>query len=737
MNQSISTSAQPDEASVLQISGTYRKIKCLGRGGFGEVWSAMAPGGVEIALKILLQPVDHEMAKREIKALEVVKQLHHPYLLQTHSFWTVEKKLIIAMELAEGSLRDRLAECQREGKPGIPKDELVGYMRESAEALDYLHSINVLHRDVKPENILRLQGHAKLADFGLARHQQAWSEQISSAGTLLYMAPEVLQGRASEHMDQYSLAATYVELRLGRRLYSSSNMIQLIMEHVEREPDLSGLPEQEQKALRRALAKDAEKRYPSCRAFVKDLAPQDSSTSIAALVEAPQKSRPWRLIAPFGAGMGVALLLLSVLAYRYLTAHPPEGPEPEPFRLSLPAASPVLKAGSSAPLALGIERRNFDEDIRLTFEAPPHVRIDDTLAKPGQDQVEVSARAGRFAATGEAIVRVGATAGHFHHEALLALRIEPPDSAPGYAESYRVVRGEEPRQLNERRTFYGRITLLLEDGTAIPFVLVAGSSPEGSRPFYIMEDKVSNGLFRCFISVNSSFARDPHWRRGGRISYTQRSPGGRSEVVEMDLGAPENFPVFRCSAEEAGRFAEWLGGMLPSDHEWDAAAGRGVEKLAGPFRGDPRKLIPWIRQRGRWWPQPGFAPLIAPFPQLDWPAQVPLIAVNRAMEGPLPIGSAMVDVSPNGCRDMSGNGYEWTRKVFLEDLSKRSVPLKDPQADDAVILRGQGYAQSRPLLFADLASEDSNYYLPRYQDREEYVRKAAQTSFRIVLEPEL
>jgi serine/threonine protein kinase len=248
----------------------YRRTRLIGRG-FGEVWAGEGPGGIPVAVKILCRAMDREEAQRQLQALELTKRFRHPFLLQTYAFWIHEDRLCIAMELADRSLRDRFKECQLAGEPGIPAPELLVYFREAADALDYLHQQNVQHRDIKPDNILIFGSHAKLADFGLAKFQQGTMATASWSGTPAYMAPEMWRGQISRHTDQYCLAISYAELRIGRRPFSGQNWPELMQAHLQGAPDLNPLSEGEQQVLGRALAKEPEQRYPSCLKFMQEL----------------------------------------------------------------------------------------------------------------------------------------------------------------------------------------------------------------------------------------------------------------------------------------------------------------------------------------------------------------------------------------------------------------------------------------------------------------------------------
>ena len=184
--------------------------------------------------------------------------------------WRSGDILIIAMELGDRTLMDCLTEAQSQGHTGIPVDPLHEYMREAAKGIDYLNALQIVHRDIKPKNLIMMSGGVKVADFGLAKVLERTLASSSSAMTPAYAAPELFEGQASSKSDQYSLAVTYCQLRGGRLPFNGS-AVQLMACHISGTPDLTMLSEQEQPIVARALAKIPADRWPDCRAFVENL----------------------------------------------------------------------------------------------------------------------------------------------------------------------------------------------------------------------------------------------------------------------------------------------------------------------------------------------------------------------------------------------------------------------------------------------------------------------------------
>jgi formylglycine-generating enzyme required for sulfatase activity/tRNA A-37 threonylcarbamoyl transferase component Bud32 len=255
----------------------YELVQKLGEGGFGQVWKARDPEGYELALKFIR--LDERTGAAEVRALDVMKNIRHPHLLSVFRVWRLGNHLIIAMELGDRTLYQRLLDAEREGQPGIPRHELVEYLREAAKGLDHLHSLGVQHRDVKPQNFLLVGGSVKVADFGLAKVVEAGLASNSGSMTPAYAAPEFFQGRTNDNSDQYSLAVSYCQLR-GGRLPFNGNATEMLYGHLQGEPDLSMLAQAEQAAVGRALAKKPEDRYPSCKAFAEAVAAAPEDTMV-------------------------------------------------------------------------------------------------------------------------------------------------------------------------------------------------------------------------------------------------------------------------------------------------------------------------------------------------------------------------------------------------------------------------------------------------------------------------
>ncbi|MBX7102657.1 MAG: protein kinase [Gemmataceae bacterium] len=292
------------EADSEPIPG-YRLIDRLGSGGFGEVWRCKAPGGLFKAIKIVhgdVRQLDSDgshRAEQELRALQRVQAIRHPYLLSIERYDVIDGRLMIVSELADCNLFDRYETFANSGKPGIPREELLRYLREAAEVLDLMnHTHQLQHLDIKPQNLFLIHDHVKVADFGLVKDLEGVRTEMQGGVTPLYAAPETFEGVITQFCDQYSLAIVYQELLTGHRPFQGTTVQQLVLQHVQAPPNLSPLPHADRPAVAKALSKKPENRHPSCMALIRALEagstepPQPRVSSVARHGVDPQPAPP-------------------------------------------------------------------------------------------------------------------------------------------------------------------------------------------------------------------------------------------------------------------------------------------------------------------------------------------------------------------------------------------------------------------------------------------------------------
>ena len=386
------TDVTPDTFSALQaaLGPQYRLERELGRGGMGVVFRATDTAlDRTVAIKVVHPELatHPSIARRFLAEARTIARLRHPNVVAVHTAGTAGGLLYYVMdEIAGESLRQRLAREKQ-----LDPDDVARITADLAQALDAAARAGVVHRDVKPENVLieANTGRALLADFGIARavagEQGATSTgQGVAVGTPTYMSPEQAAGEEIDgRSDLYALGVVAYEMLTGRPPFTGASRV-VVSKHIAERPApvtklRPGIPPRLAAAVMRALEKHQSERWQTGEEFRQALAGERE------IPIPPRRRRTWWI----GAGAVAAAALAAVIAVAERSPHPPDGINPRHSMLVLPfdnlrddRAVDWLREGSVSMLALNLSQWN---DLTVV----DHARLHDLLAhhrlKPGDE----------------------------------------------------------------------------------------------------------------------------------------------------------------------------------------------------------------------------------------------------------------------------------------------------------------------------------------------------------------
>ncbi len=395
----------------------YTILRLLGSGGMAEVYLAQHPRlPRRDALKVMSEAITADTGFRERfhREADLAATLWHPHIVGVHDCGEFEGHLWISMDYVEGT---DAAHLMRDRYPyGMPHEDVLEIVSAIADALDYAHERHLLHRDVKPANILITDSRSGnrrilLADFGIARAANDTSGLTATnvtVGSVAYAAPEQLTGAPLDgRADQYALACTAFHLLTGAPPFVNSNPAVVIGNHLSSppprlvtvRPDLTPIDD----VLARAMSKEPAQRFSSCRAFAAALSEgaaslnrHTDSTQFAAagvassggdaeprhpnhigVAAASTRRRP----AYIAAGVA-ALLMVGVVAFiGARLGQPQPGPEPSSPTPTLPALPPPQPQGTATSTAPPITVTQPGQPP-ITLTQPPPAR---GLPRPSDD----------------------------------------------------------------------------------------------------------------------------------------------------------------------------------------------------------------------------------------------------------------------------------------------------------------------------------------------------------------
>ena len=607
----------------------YRIIERLGMGGMAVVYKAYDVRlEREVALKLIrTEAIPQEQHERLLKRFEreakAMARFAHPNIVPVFDYGEVDGRPYLVMAYLPGeTLKARL-----DGP--MPVKEALQIVIPIADALRYAHQMGIIHRDVKPSNVLfDGEGRPLLTDFGIAKILETDEATLTGTGlgvgTPEYMAPEQWQGKVCEATDQYALGVVLYELLTGEKPFSADTPAAVAIiqssEPLRRPGALnSEIPDWLDKFLYKALARD----------------PRDRFEDMAAL----------GIVLQNGAALNTDVVgpLKSAVRTR---------PDPDPGSES--ATMDALNGSASEERPVNTVGKNrvkgliwggigllilllFGAVLVFTGLIPPGIPAEGTNSKQTDPPAEPEG-------------------------------VTPPSQAD---ESFNEMDGAEMVLVPA-----GEFMMGSESGFA--------ESHEGPEhmvyldAFWIYQHEVTNAQFAAFIHETdhvttaffhggSNLAVDGDWRMVSSVFWdAPLGPGS-------DLEGLESFPVVHVSWEDARAYCRWAGGRLPTEAEWEKAA-----------RGEDGARFPWGDGM--------VADHLANFCDVQCGYTYAESNVDDGFSGLAPVGTYPNGASPYGALDMAGNAWEWVADAYGEDYYQNS-PYKNPNGPGGIqgVLRGGSF----------------------------------------------
>ena len=640
------------------LVGRYEVRASLGAGGMGEVYLARDPAlDRDVAIKIL-RDADRggDRVRRFAQEAKAASALSHPNVAHVYEVGSHDDVHFIAMELVAGeTLRARI----RRGPLSI--DEVLHIGSQMAAGLAAAHAARIVHRDVKPENvIIRPDGYVKVLDFGLAKLREARGDDDATVlrtqpgmtvGTLGYMAPEQLSGgEVTPAADVFSLGVVLHEMVSGARPFSGSNATEIITSILTKTPapagvGRQGVPPKLERVIARALAKDPAERYATAAEIVDELR-QISREVMTTGATPPALRATWKVVA------AVVLIALVAAAGWWMYRKRQEG------------VARQLIAAAEERLGQRDYAAAYERAIAAAAITPGDSRLSELLARTAQEAViesdppgatvSLDRKGGGKSIAGTTPLTIPRLP---HGDYVVTLELDgyiparrPLTTTPLLHEgdSLRM----KPGRLEVRLFRKGEIEPGMVHVRGGEYVLTGWSRPSDRvvtlDDFLIDAYEVSNRDFEEFVRAggyrNEALWKHPFIEKGKTLSFAEamkrfRDTTGLAAPRHWVRGAPppglENHPVTDVTWYEAAAFAEWKGKKLPTIYQWERAA-------RDPARHAMGTAFPWgIVTQG-----------------VDITDRA-----NFLGEGTVPVDGMPFGISPWGANHMAGNVSEWCRNV--------------------------------------------------------------------------